>query len=278
MKKRLLITMGCSMTQGVGCYDENDLKSDLPWTELMSKIYIKSLPHFHEFGWPNKLGNLLNYDKVINLGLGGSAPLTNLKHFFERYLDKDLSDYEVLILWMIPDSSRTSYYFEGRLESRMPFSPFADSFDKEFTKKMLNGDPLFNSSLDVIFAIKVMEQICENKGYSLLLSSTNDTCEEMYRKIYSSKHYLSKERIHPFSVLNNEDDLAPCGHPNKKGYEKVAKFIYSIIENEHPHLINKNHVENFEWEWQGNITHHRIENDEYQKYGYDLNNDFILYS
>ena len=257
--------MGCSMTEGVGCYNEFYIEKNLSAEDLTHEHHWKYLNRFHEYGYPNELGRLLNYDKVINLGLAGSAPLSNVKYFFERYLEKNFSDYEVLIFWMIPDCMRTSYYFKGRIHSRIPFSKYGDDFDKEYQKLYLNYEyPYFNSSLDIVFGIKVMEQVCQNKGYNLLLSSTNQRCEINYKRIYPSANYLSEDEENIFQKLDKNTDFAPCHHPNERGYKKTAKIIFNIIEKNYPHLINKNKVEKFEWLWDGYILEHDISSGEYK--------------
>ena len=263
-KKKLLITIGDSYTEGVGCYNESYINSSKSFKDLNSKIYIKSLNDFHEFGYPNELGRLLNYDKVINLGIGGSAPLSNVKYFFERHLYKDYSDYEVLIFWLIPNFLRASFYFQGRIMSKMPFGGIFNDFDKEYVKLMMeDGNPELNGTLETVFGIKIMELVCKFKNYSFLFTPTTNEFKEIFEKVYQSDNLLSN-----FNILDELDpsvDYSPCKHPNKMGYKKIAKNIYDKIEKDYPHLINKNKVENFEWSWEGDIIQHSLKDGKYLK-------------
>ena len=66
MKKKVLITIGCSFTEGVGCYDYTKLPTgksvnDLSDTEF-SKYYGSQLDNFLEGSWGTQLAKLLNYD------------------------------------------------------------------------------------------------------------------------------------------------------------------------------------------------------------------------
>lgn len=270
--KKLLITLGCSLTEGVGCYDLDGLDLNSPWNDDDSQLYVKSIPKFHEYGYPNELGRLLNYDKVINLGIGGGAPLSNVKHLFEMYSEETFQDYDVLLFWMIPNSDRTSYYFNGSIESRMPYCTDLNEFDTAYINKIMKSKtPLLDATLEVVFGIKSVEQFCENKGINLLLSSANDEDYRMYKKLHQSKYYLSNGEPKLFDGLE-ETEISPCRHPNKKGYKKIAIKIFDFIKKEHYELINTNLVDKFEWEYLGNHIYHRLENDEH----YTINPNLII--
>jgi hypothetical protein len=71
MKKKLLITLGCSYTEGVGCYESRFLENNNPKPGIFwPDAYEGSRARFHAEGWPAKLQKLLNYDHLINLGKG----------------------------------------------------------------------------------------------------------------------------------------------------------------------------------------------------------------
>lgn len=259
-KKKLLITTGCSFTEGVGCYLPEVKTEPNFWENDLN--YIDSLDRFHEFGWPNVLGNLLNYDKVINLGLGGSSCGSNVRHFVERILPMDLSEWEVLVVWLLPSALRASFYFECKIESKMPYSMVGDDFDKEYVKKV--GElPEFNSGLDQLFYVKVMEQICENNGFELLMTSADNNSEVILRRLYPDAKYLTPEIYHIFNILKHDFEkyYSPCFHPNEVGYEVIGNHIFELIKENHPHLLNENKPEKFEWVWEGGIEDHKGNHD-----------------
>ena len=96
MKPKLLITLGCSWTEGVGCYVPSvyyNASTAVTFNDiepLISKYHDKNKKNFHEFGWPNRLGKKLAFDKVINLGVGGSSNSTAVKIIYEFIEQNDI--------------------------------------------------------------------------------------------------------------------------------------------------------------------------------------------
>ena len=67
MKPKLLITLGCSLTEGVGCYNLDLLPKNPNQDYFLDLKLEKHSKRFLKYGWPNVLGNHLNYDLVINM-------------------------------------------------------------------------------------------------------------------------------------------------------------------------------------------------------------------
>ena len=88
MKKNLLVTLGCSFTEGVGCYDMENNPTDKVFWEMDKEEAAIHIPHFHKYGWPNLVGGQLGFDNVLNLGFGGSANSEHVKKFVERVIGK----------------------------------------------------------------------------------------------------------------------------------------------------------------------------------------------
>lgn len=264
MKKKLLITTGCSLTEGVGCYIP-EIKNQSNYWDNGENCSL-SRDRFHKYGWPNLLGKLLNYDKVVNLGLGGSSCGSNVRHFVETILPKDLSNWEVLVVWLLPSSLRTSFYFECKIQSKMPYGgDVSDVFDYHYREKA--GDlPELNAGLDQLFYIKVMEQICENNNFELLITNADNDSDVILRRLYPCGKYLTKNNHNIFNILE-EGDYSPCLHPNEQGYKRLANHIYNLINENYPNLVNKNKVKSFEWSWEGGIQDHK-ENEKLIEYIY----------
>ena len=256
MKKKLLITLGDSFTEGVGCYDYS--KPEETWNILNE--YQQN--RFHELGWPNRLGKKLNYDKVINLGWGGSANSAHVKLFVEKILPKDFSDYDVLVVWMLTSAERFSFHSHGCISQYLPNLVASGEPGSPLEVAYVNTiDDLENDSiLETIFYIKCLEQICENNSYNLLITSWIDSSHSKIKKLYNSKYLMKEVDGNPIAYLPNREDEAiyiskVCNHPNELGYEKIACNMIESIEKYNSYLINKNKVQNFEWEWSGNPTH-----------------------
>jgi len=259
MKKKLLITLGCSYTEGVGCWNESLFTTTSTRAKILEthdeNFYNSQRPYFHEFGWPNRLGKKMGYDKVINLGKAASSTSGQLKVFFDLYYNNKFEEYETTIIWLLTDPSRFSFYSEGTIRN---FQPSQFNKNEESPTKSLNGgyiefinnlkiDPLF----DQLVYIKSMESYCKSNNFNLLLLSTQNLYEVLMKYFHKSHNYISQEPINIFSVLTEKMISPICGHPTEIGYERFAVKMFELIKENHPYLINKNPSENFKWEWNG---------------------------
>ena len=272
MKQKLLITLGCSHTEGVGCWDLDNMPNDIkPGSKDFSFYYEKNQQRFHERGWPNKVGKKLGYDKVLNLGRGGASISQNVKQFFEKCLDSDYSNYDVLLIWLLPEPSRISFY-KGRVLKSI--SNYED-FHKEYIK-WLTFEPSYNITslpigwsdftLDWLFHRRILQEICHSKGWNFLTIDSSDTLWMLENKrwgpiitntypqlINSIKNHLWECKLD--SYFYNQPyhgNLSFCGHVNEDGYEIWASNIDKYIRDNHPNMIGGEPKENIEWEYIGN--------------------------
>ena len=115
--KNVLITVGCSFTEGVGCYDYSSLNNknpnDLSEKEFQ-KYYQTQLDNFLMGSWGTHLQKMLRYDLHINCGIGGSSNSHQIKNFMDT-MDSwpDLSKSNVLVIWQMTYSHRFSFYHLG---------------------------------------------------------------------------------------------------------------------------------------------------------------------
>lgn len=252
-KKKLLITSGDSYTEGAGCFDFSKIPhhikhiDDLPEEEAIHQSYYS-----HEFGWPNRLGKKLNYDKVINLGLGGSGQSAHVKLFFEKIIGNDFSDYEVLVIWMLSEPARFSFYSNGILSQFLPNTYGNDSHELEIAYIKNIKNIFYDSILETIFYIKCMEQVCENNKFNLLITSWERQSFAEIKNKYKSKFYFNETDGFIANVpTEGEYKSRICSHPNEKGYELISENMFNSIKKYHSDLLNQNEVEKFEWVWDG---------------------------
>lgn len=258
-KPRLLITIGDSLTEGTGCYDlelikkhnitqqDNYYNYNNPYNKKFEEFYNNSIEGFHELGWPNKLGKKLNYDKVINIGASGSSTSAHLKLFVEKILPKNLSKYDVLVIWMLTDSQRISFYTNGKITG---FNAGTE-LHNEYVNT--SSDIFYDSTLETIFYIKCMEEICKNNNFDLLITAFGRPAFNQIRSMYDSKYYM-KENDGELTFLCSLDASqmsSICQHPNEFGYEIFSENMFESIQKYNPNFINKNKVNKFEWEWDG---------------------------
>ena len=265
MKKKLLITMGCSHTEGVGCWDMNLQYPDgfdIRHTDAVTWQALNRT-RFHELGWPNRLGKKLGYDKVINLGVAGSSTSAQLKRFMLKYADGEFLEYEVLVSWLLTDSTRTSFFRDGVCESLLANGfdndkiTLFDSIYKFISKNGKRTEP--HITLDYVreeyINRKVVKTICELKGWSFISFHT-----QTHQTVNIIRQLYVDEKTHCFEDIGfeheNDENLISkyCGHFNEDGYEMISNKMVNWIESNHPHLISNNVKDKIEWEWDGELN------------------------
>ena len=249
--------MGCSLTEGVGCYDINTIPKRLLETpkgeikfENFWQIYNLNLERFHERGWPNRLGKKLGYDKVLNLGYGGSSTSGQVKNFIDKYSSEMFTDWEVLIVFMLPEPTRISFYIDNQIRNYIPQQgPLPKAYIESINN--IKYDPL----LEQIFYIKTMEEVCKNRNFNFIYFNHSLKLNIFLNKLYPSDNNLVQSLNYERPDVNdwdtNLDFFSPiCLHPSEFGYEAISKFIYTDIYNQFPQYIGTPKDE-IDWEWNG---------------------------
>lgn len=247
--------MGCSLTEGVGCYgNDNELIS-------IDEGYERFRERFHKYSWPAQLVKLLNYDKLINLGLGGSSTSGQLKVFMQKYEHEYFKDYEVLCLWFLSEPSRLSFYNDGHVTNIQvtvnPQSTFAKGYLESISD--IKKDPL----LDQLFYVKSMAQICMNKNWNFLTFHTDSYFIPEILEFDKNNYWLHD--LYFKEPLYSDEYTSPIPndtHPNEKGYKLIAKRIYKNLKNKNPNLINNQYKNPNEIEmiYDGNSEHYYSSN------------------
>lgn len=234
-KNYTLITMGCSLTKGVGCWG-NRTKKETNWEKLHNDIRNpKNIERFEKYGWPSLVGKELGFDKVINIAQDGASNSGQLKHFMEC----DLPTKQTYVIWMLTDPIRFSFYSRGTIRDFNPTVPI------ELTKSYLNtiDNILLDGHKEQLFYINCLREICNNRGYKLILTYWSE----------GSRYTQSLDENKTNWLFNNPKELFPndksmisnvCNHPNELGYEWISKKILKEIRQNHKNFIvdtpNKN--------------------------------------
>lgn len=239
MKKKMLITLGCSFTQGDGCYDYSLLdtefggKSIQEFTEEDSSKFFKlNEQRFLECGWPSKLQEKLCYDELYNLGFGGASISHSIKILMDTIYYHDFSNYDVLLIQMLSFPDRISFYRNGRITSYNNENSLYTSYIKEIS----TGEGLFgdddDTTLEAYFYVKMLKELCKSNKWKFLFTSARGD-EEQHLNSYRDKEIIQENFIKLNSLLNlSNSQYAHCGHPNESGYDTIANRIFNyIIEN-----------------------------------------------
>ena len=256
--------MGCSYTEGVGCWDMDTIPKEVNrtnvWDKKYSKMYESNVPNFHEKGWPNKLGKKLGYDKVINLGLSGSSTSGQMKIFMEKHKELlDTEKYDILIIWLLTEPSRFSFYGGGTVKSILPTK---GQKNNDIGSSYLNfiDDVFSDPILEQIFYIKTFINVCENNDYGLIITYWEHFTGDILLNQFNSPYFLYNKPHHVTPPWPYQDPYTSkiCPHPNENGYELISENIYKGIVKNHSKYILENKSKTFEWVWDGNPIYHDI--------------------
>lgn len=215
--KTLLITLGCSWTEGVGIYRKNIKNNKIE--------YIFDSEYMHQNGWPIKVGKKLGFDEVINLGEGKGSHSSQVKKFYEYINYNDLSDYNILVIFLMTDPVRISFYKNKKIKSYSMSDkdiPLMASYLSEI------DDTLWDLLLEQKFYIQTLENICKVKNIDLILSSWNNTYREFIKIHHNSNHLFKDDFILSPPLKNN---YSHCSHPNINGYDWISNKIVKGIKN-----------------------------------------------
>lgn len=253
-KANLLLTMGCSFTEGMGCYDEMLVKkykvkegdgTTYTWPLNFELLYLNSFDNFHKFGWPNNIGKLLGYDEVINMGYSGSSTSGQVKILTEKYLNDTLNEYNVDIIWMLTDPNRFSFYIDKKIYD---FHPTKESLLESSYLKTIKDET--DSLLEQKFYIKLIEEICSKRNWNLLITHWSHHYFKQIKEIYKSKNYIKS--MPEESVLTKPSlKSSICGHPNQLGYEYISKQMLKVILLHHKEFVKGEYNKNIKWTWTG---------------------------
>ena len=254
MKKKLLITLGCSYTEGIGCYDFSINPNKVSWESLDSNKKNITLNRFHELGWPNRVGKKLGFDKVINIGHRGTSNYSHISIFCESIfsnIDLLKKNYEILVIWMLTESTRFSFYSKNKIHTFLPASN-KNGLEKGYNLDSVNFDfcPIREMKQNILLG----EHFFNSIEIPIIITSWSPDFMKVY-DIYKSKSYLSPTPFIVSTPPNIEEKsrnlfISPiCGHPNEIGYEFIAESISMKIKKYHPKYYFGYQNDNIEWEW-----------------------------
>lgn len=258
MKKKLLITMGCSLTEGVGCYDFSFNPDKNHYFDLPEELMKIQRSIFHKEGWPNRVGKKLGYDKVLNIGLAGSSNSAHLKLFVDKILPKInylKEEFDILIIWMMTAPSRFSFYSNKGLqlftpaETKLPpLFPEPKNLEAAYIRDMPEVE--IGPLREQIFLIKVSYNLFKNLGVKFLYTSWSEDFKEVYRYV-KFNNYLSPIPSKIDYYRSPSDQCTLSKHPNSNGYEYISLNIIQSIKKFHPYISLGTNSGEIDWEYLG---------------------------
>lgn len=231
-----LISIGCSFIEGAGAAEHN---VHLYYDEEKVKL-----------GIAHNMQKKLNYDTLINIGIGSSGISRQLEYFLSNVdIEQIKSDYEKVTLFLfVTYPTRWNKYINGKSE--------VISIDEmNLIPKIKNNQNPKNSYEDAIreqaIYVNVFDSLCKSNNFKFIWACVDDVQEKIYKEsniVNSTKDLMpSQFENHPwipFFILNKYNLMAKDSHPNKDGYELISnKMVEWIIKNR-PELKNNFEVDN----------------------------------
>lgn len=242
-----LVTLGCSFSQGDGCYDlslgwpkkengEYDIPKSYPYDKKDFMIEFRER-NINKMFNQNSIGaniqKRFGYEKYLNYAFGGYS---NLSQFF-RFLNNLPTEDNVTIIWQLT-------FYHRRMQVIGKFAVDAGlhcDWISQRRKENMENHKLSFQQLDdsdryeTLLYIDALNNICKERGWNLLVWSW---VKDEYKRLQILGKRV-KDIIIPFDNPLDGIEQAPqeyhCvlpwdGHPNEKGYKLIANQLCDIIE------------------------------------------------
>lgn len=254
--KKLLITLGCSYTEGMGCYDYSKFPIGKHiYSDGITQSQIKyQINRFHEMGYPNRLGKKLGYDTVINLGLSGASTSGIIKKFIDNFWNNSFDEFdEVLLFFWIPTADRFSFYKNGRIINMIPNKKSVENEMDELAHSYLKFISDFPNDFvkEQVFYLKMMSSYCKSMNFNLLwfMDDTFFGEDILYNFPLDEWIGIRGKEISDLLYFDNSHYInETCSHPNEYGYEIYAQKFFEKINKDFYFLLG-NSTEIPKWKY-----------------------------
>lgn len=226
-----LITMGCSFSEGVGCYD----------IELFNQYGDINNEEFERLNGPNKLKgcigtniqNKLGYSTFYNLAHGASSNDSQFLKFFHYISKFDKLD-DVVVLWQITFYTRKGTIHQNRFAD-YPYQK--NNWVGDYYSEMISSWDGVIGGIDdddrLLTAIRInaIKEFCKNRGWKFYTWFWES---HEFRKVLDMYPQLS-DCIIPFNKPPMEEDdtyesITSDNHPNEIGYSKITTELIKAID------------------------------------------------
>ena len=238
---KTLVGIGCSHTAGTAFLKGLSRSKDGSWLELTKGWASKPLAKKYHYGeptmewvtnnltWMAKLNNYLQYDKIVNLGVGGQGLEVNIMNM-KLYIDKqeDLSNH--IFIHQIPGLSRVNVFHRDTKEWK--WTPIKDFIKLRGSSSMKFVDYYFNEdfyTLNNFYEIYYLQKHIENLGgkYYCFSFDGEGPLQSYSREFWDSdKEILSLDRFEKINDIIQQDLIYFEGKLQaRKSFRKVVLDI-----------------------------------------------------
>lgn len=227
-----LVTLGCSFSQGDGCYDFSLGDS------------VNDFINFRENNMENFLNNSIGsniqekfgYKKYINYAYAGSSNESQMLLFFNQLPQDDT----VTVIWQITFYHRKfQLHNKGVMDAGLHYKWVVDSMSEKMeVLKMTDWDVEQDMRFETLLRINLMNEYCEARGWKFLTWTWMSNEYNHLIKMYPKLKHLIIPYENPFDREMGElpkewiSKLPNDPHPNEVGYKIISDGLCdSIVKN-----------------------------------------------
>lgn len=255
MNKNLLITLGDSWTEGIGCYTPEYIQRTNNHTIEISpdekKEYEGEIERMKAlYSWPAITSRILNYD-LQNRGVAGFTNPGLVKSFIKDEYANFRSSYDkVVLVFLLTDPHRFSLYLNNSAlwsittrgftitdtggSREDPYKPryvSQEIYDLYMSHMVPHG-----ATQETLFSIRAIEYFTKSCGYEFYWGTAFTPVEEILNN-YKGNGCLHATDFPSFKELilakHSKNGFSSCNHPNPLGYNCISKWIVNKISNSH---------------------------------------------
>jgi len=249
-----LLTVGCSLIHGSDGFP----KEFIEYCKPLKKNKVDELKNLYDTRWftlngiGHNLQKKLNYNRLINIGIGNSSIGLQIDELFRLVDLKKLKQQhdKVTVFLLLTYPSRYNKYINGQSKTIE-----LELYETIGVNKKQNTDNVYEDAVkDQIKYINILGSICELNEWNFVWGCVDPVQEEII-KTNKLSNYLndliqtpfeeSNEVIMDFNVLRENGLLSFDAHPNKEGYKRISENLYLWIKKNKPQLINNSIVSDY---------------------------------
>jgi len=226
--EKVLITLGDSFTEGVGCYLPDLYQEYIAGNISERDLYTNSTPHWQKVNWANLLGPRVGRT-TINLAHGGDGNSTQAKKF---YALTDLPESnDVVVIWTLSYPERFSFYSGGKLEN-YSINSLDEPIARAYFETVYTG--LIDAHKETAYYLSSVRALCQSRGWKFYYISAWDLQSDFDKIISFPKNNLI-ERIRPADCLKQWLRMwtpkwqSHCQHPNEASHRRLADLFQRLL-------------------------------------------------
>lgn len=229
--EKLLITLGDSFTEGVGCYHPELYQGYINGTVSALDLYVNSTPYWQTVNWAQVLGRKVGRT-TINLAHGGDSNSAQAKKF---YALTDLPESnDVVVIWTLSYPERFSFYSSGKLEN-YSINSLDEPIARAYFETVYTG--LIDAHKETAYYLSSVRALCQTRSWRFYYVNAWDQQHD-FDKIISFPENNLIERIRPADSLKEWLSLwtpkwhSHCLHPHEASHKRLADLFQKLLGSE----------------------------------------------